>query len=277
MTIELFETDDPRDRRLALGADRRAGPVNAAGLVEAADVHAPDRIGALAGENDDQATLALALAVRSLRHGSVCLDLLAGRPSAPPGRSCRRTARAGSRAWPASRLAAAGVLRVEGSVLYLDRYWREECQVRDDLDGRLALPPPRWSTSSGSPPWPARSSVPGTTSSGRRRWWPPGRGRTRAHRRTRHRQDHRGGAGCSPCSPTRPTAPLRIALTAPTGKAAARLQEAVRTALATPTLAPYAAAVGEPRAQTLHRLLGWTAAAAATASATTAATGCPTT
>ncbi len=50
---------------------------------------------------------------------------------------------------------------------------------------------------------------------------------------------------------------LRIALTAPTGKAAARLQEAVRTALAEPRFADHAAAVGDPTAQTLHRLLGW--------------------
>jgi exodeoxyribonuclease V alpha subunit len=51
--------------------------------------------------------------------------------------------------------------------------------------------------------------------------------------------------------------PLRIALTAPTGKAAARLQEAVRTALGEERFDGHAAAVGEPTAQTLHRLLGW--------------------
>jgi exodeoxyribonuclease V alpha subunit len=50
---------------------------------------------------------------------------------------------------------------------------------------------------------------------------------------------------------------LRIALTAPTGKAAARLQEAVRTALAEPSYDGHRDAVGRPAAQTLHRLLGW--------------------
>jgi exodeoxyribonuclease V alpha subunit len=50
---------------------------------------------------------------------------------------------------------------------------------------------------------------------------------------------------------------LRIALSAPTGKAAARLQEAVRTALGSAAFAGHAEAVGEPVARTLHRLLGW--------------------
>jgi exodeoxyribonuclease V alpha subunit len=48
----------------------------------------------------------------------------------------------------------------------------------------------------------------------------------------------------------------RIALAAPTGKAAARLEEAVRSATA--GLHPDdRARVGEVRASTLHRLLGW--------------------
>ena len=52
--------------------------------------------------------------------------------------------------------------------------------------------------------------------------------------------------------------PLRIALTAPTGKAAARLQEAVRTALAGPRVRRATATRSvDPTAQTLHRLLGW--------------------
>ncbi len=35
-----------------------------------------------------------------------------------------------------------GVLRLEGSLLYLDRHWREEKQVHDDLVARLQLRPP---------------------------------------------------------------------------------------------------------------------------------------
>src|SRR3954453_6188497 len=126
---ESFETDDPRDRRLALGVTGVLGRFNAAGVIEAADVHTARRIQALADEPDDDVALALALAVRSLRHGSVCLDLADLLTEvARGGLSCPGPGwadRVGS-----SRLAEAGVLRVEGSVTYLDRYWREECQVR---------------------------------------------------------------------------------------------------------------------------------------------------
>jgi exodeoxyribonuclease V alpha subunit len=76
-----------------------------------------------------------------------------------------------------------------------------------------------------------------------------------ADRRAGHRQDHRG-RGPHPLA-DQSDRRLRIALTAPTGKAAARLQEAVRTALAEPRFADHATAVGDPTAQTLHRLLGW--------------------
>ena len=139
--IEPFETDDPRDRRLALGVAGVLGRFNAAGVIEASDAHTARRIQSLAAEPDDEVGLALALTVRSLRHGSVCLDLAGLTTEALPA----------GLSWPAvgwaervgsSRLAEAGVLRVERGVAYLDRYWREECQVRDDLLARLALVPP---------------------------------------------------------------------------------------------------------------------------------------
>jgi exodeoxyribonuclease V alpha subunit len=63
---------------------------------------------------------------------------------------------------------------------------------------------------------------------------------------------------------------LRVAMAAPTGKAAARLQESV---------AEQAGALGLPAdltAMTLHRLLGWRRTARP-ASGTTPRTGCPTT
>src|SRR5213079_692465 len=114
---------------------------NASGVIEASDAHTARRIQALAAEPDDEVALAVALAVRSLRHGSVCLDL--------PGLTAE--ALPDGLAWPgdgwvdrvaASRVSQAGVVRVEHGVLYLDRYWREECQVRDDLVARLSLPRP---------------------------------------------------------------------------------------------------------------------------------------
>lgn len=52
MTIELWETDDPTDARLALGATGLLGVFNGAGVLTAADVHVAQRLVALAGEDD---------------------------------------------------------------------------------------------------------------------------------------------------------------------------------------------------------------------------------
>jgi exodeoxyribonuclease V alpha subunit len=252
--IDVFETDDPRDRRLALGLSGVLGRFNAGGVVEASDVHAARRIQALAAEPDEDVALAVALAVRSLRHGSVCLDL--GGLSAeilPDGLT-----------WPAdgwvsrvadSALAGAGVLRVEGDLVYLDRYWREECQVRDDLVARLDLAPPgvdsprlealavtlfddQYAEQRAAALMAARQWTTVLTGG-------PGTGKTTAV------------AGLLTLLADQSDRPLRIALTAPTGKASARLQEAVRTALAGPAFEGHRDAVGRPVAQTLHRLLGW--------------------
>jgi exodeoxyribonuclease V alpha subunit len=252
--IELFETDDPRDRRLALAVPGLLGRFNAAGVIEAADVHTARRIQSLAAEPDDEVALAVGLAVRSLRHGSVCLDLpgLAAEPL-PAGL-----------AWPgpgwaervgASAVAAAGVVRVEDGTVYLDRYWREECQVRDDLVARLALAPPvvdeaRLETLAPVLFGAGYDEQRAAALSAARRWTTvltggPGTGKTTAV------------AGLLALLADQSDRPLRVALTAPTGKAAARLQEAVRTALAEPSYGGHRDAVGRPSAQTLHRLLGW--------------------
>ena len=252
--IEPFETDDPRDRRLALGVTGLLGRFNTAGVIEAADAHTARRVQVLAAEPDDEVALALALTVRSLRHGSVCLDLDDLTSEALPG----------GLAWPtegwvdrvgSSRLAEAGVLRVEGSVAYLDRYWREECQVRDDLEARLSLVPPVVDGARLEALAPVLfpqgyDEQRGAAVAAARQWTTvltggPGTGKTTAV------------AGLLALLADQSDRRLRIALTAPTGKAAARLQEAVRTALAEPRFAGHATAVGDPTAQTLHRLLGW--------------------
>jgi exodeoxyribonuclease V alpha subunit len=252
--IEPFETDDPRDRRFALGTTPPLGAFNAAGVLEAADVHAARRIQALAEEPDGDTALAVALAVRSLRHGSVCLDL----------DSLRRETLPTGLAWPAqdwaarvraSRLADLGVVRVEGEVLYLDRYWREECQVRDDLVRRLALPAPPVDDArleaAARQLFPAGWEEQRTSALAAARQWTtvltggPGTGKTTTV------------AGLLAVLAGQVEGRLRVALTAPTGKAAARLQQAVGAALDSPVLEAHVAAVGTPRSATLHRLLGW--------------------
>ena len=63
------------DASLALRADGLLGSFNQAGILSAADVHVARRLGAISGETSDPVLLAIALVVRSTRHGSVVLDL----------------------------------------------------------------------------------------------------------------------------------------------------------------------------------------------------------
>ncbi len=93
----------------------------------------------LAGEDDERVALAVALAVRALRGGSVCVDL----------RSVEAQVGVPDLPWPAADewlaavrasplLGTPPVLRLYDDLLYLDRYWREEQQVADDLLGAAA-------------------------------------------------------------------------------------------------------------------------------------------
>jgi exodeoxyribonuclease V alpha subunit len=249
-----------------------------AGILSVADVHVASRLGGLAAETDQAVLLAVALLVRSTRHGSVVLDLAdAATTIAPDDADAMTGAEAGDSAgtdaatppaelpWPAlaewlaacaaSPLVTAGPggppVRLVGSRLWLDRYWRQEAQVaaellrhsqdrpgdidlaalRADLDELFATEADqRLATAVAAL---SRVSV---IAGG------PGTGKTTtiarliAVLRRRH-----------PAS--------RIALAAPTGKAAARLQEAVRSAGDRLTDADRDA-LAQLSASTLHRLLG---------------------
>lgn len=123
------------DIEMAIGVSGLLREFNEAGVLEIADVHVAQRVTALADESDETVALAVALAVRALRGGSVCVDLttvVADSPDLP---------------WPepSSWLAAvhaSGLVRTvlrlyDDRLLYLDRYWREEEQVCADLLGLL--------------------------------------------------------------------------------------------------------------------------------------------
>ena len=67
------------DCRIAVGADGLLRAFNEAGVLESADVHVAQRVTSLAKEGDetsDTVALAVALAARALRGGSVCVDLM---------------------------------------------------------------------------------------------------------------------------------------------------------------------------------------------------------
>ena len=121
---------------------------NRADVLTAADVHVATRLGTMTGEeSDEEVLLATALAVRAVRQGSTCLDLatVAERPLEDDPDTAELP-------WPdpgpwqakvaASPVVAQEVLRLDNGLLYLDRYWREEVQVCDDLVARLDRPAP---------------------------------------------------------------------------------------------------------------------------------------
>ncbi len=224
-----------------------------AGVFEPADVHVAQRLTVLAGEGDERVALALALLVRALRGGSVCVDL----------RTVAAQVGVGDLPWPdaddwsaavrASPLAGSPpVLRLFGDLVYLDRYWLEEEQVCADL---LALSVTR-----------ASGELPGY-----QRLFPAGYGEQRAAAELALSQAVTvltGGPGTGKTTTVARLLALlveqaelagvprpRIALAAPTGKAAARLAEAVAAGVERLDAEDRARLTGL-RATTLHRLLG---------------------
>jgi exodeoxyribonuclease V alpha subunit len=256
---------------------------NAAGVLAAADVHVAQTLGRLGGETDEAVLLAAALTVRGTRAGSVVLDLAsaaetivpealeaagfeAGGGSAEAGAPdpsalpwpeptdwiarCARSPLCGGEDDPAGP-----PLRLVGGSIWLDRYFGQERFVAAALLDRSAA--------AGPPADPARleaaldrlfpahadadqraaaasaaSSLLSVVAGG------PGTGKTTTVARL------------LAALADQPGPRARVALATPTGKAAVRLEEAVREALA--RLGPAdAERVGEVSASTVHRLLGF--------------------
>ncbi|HUL98471.1 MAG TPA: exodeoxyribonuclease V subunit alpha, partial [Mycobacterium sp.] len=238
---------------LAVSAEGSLQEFNATGVIEAADVHVARRLTDLANEPNETVALAVALVVRALRNGSVCLNL----------RSVEQQVGIEGLPWPdvegwlaavqASPLAGTPpVLRLDGDLLYLDRYWLEEQQVCDDILEMVAAKPapttpdidrlfPKGFEEQHAAADIALSQRLTVLTGG------PGTGKTTTVARLLALFAEQAELAGRP--------PLRIALAAPTGKAAARLQEAVQLEV------NRLDAVDRPRltglrATTLHRLLG---------------------
>ena len=256
MTTQLFEPVGEHDWRLVTGAAGLLGEFNRAGVLEASDVHVATRVAHLAGETDPPVLLALALAVRAVRHGSVCVDLAAV-PALAPELAWPEAA-SWTRSVARSPLADQGALRIEHDLLYLDRYHRLERQVCDDLVARAGQPAPEVDEPSLGAALARiggeRFSDEQRTAAARavRQWTTvltggPGTGKTSTVARILVLLADQAAARGER---------LSIALTAPTGKAASRLQESVERELA--DLSPDdSARVGRLEPMTLHRLLGW--------------------
>ena len=252
---DLFVPTGDHDPDLALSAAGLLAAFNRAGVLTAADIHVTTTLGHLTAESDEHVLLAAALATRAVRHGSVCVDLAETVEGAPP-----------EFPWPhgpqwaaavgASRLVAAGVLRVEETLVYLTRYHAQESQVLHDLTRRAARVPsfdPVLAAATLDRVFPedsyAEQRAVGRSAVGQ--WTTvltggPGTGKTTAVAGllvALHEQSQVTGGS------------VRIALAAPTGRAAAQLQAAV-DASAAQFSAEDAARVRGLEAMTLHRLLG---------------------
>ena len=272
---------DLLDGRRAVTAAQALRPFSEATLLEAADVHTAATLGRLAGGADDEVLLAVALAVRAVRLGHVYVDLATVAATASPDDEEAAVDVAslpwpGAEAWPAavaaSPLTAEGVagpadrpLRLLGSRLYLDRYWRHERDVADDLQRRagaaqpvvdLAVLASGLARLFGRQPEGADEDLQrlAAATAVLRRFTVvaggPGTGKTTTVARILALLHEQAAALDSP--------PPRVALAAPTGKAAARLAEAVHAeAGGLEADHDVRRAVLASSATTMHRLLGW--------------------
>lgn len=270
---------DAHQASLALGAEGLLHDFNRAGILSAADVHVARRLAALGGESDEAVLLAVALTVRSTRHGSVVLDLETARETTSPddedtdAPDVRSAAAEVSLVWPdawtarcsASPLvgrsgpgspggSAAGPLRMLGSRIWLTRYWDQEEQVAGELRSRSAVPPADLDLAK--------------LADGLHRLFPlpddADQRQAAAGCAVSRVSVLAGGPGTGKTTTVARLLALlleqhpawRIALAAPTGKAAARLEEAVRSSTSA-LPAQDRSRLGELSATTLHRLLGW--------------------
>ena len=252
---DTFDPVDAHDRDLALAAGGLLSHFNRAGVVTTADVHVASTVARLVGERDEAVLLAVALAVRAVRHGSVCLDLAAVPESLPDLDLPWPSPEAWAGSVSASPLVAAGVVHLEHGLVYLDRYHEQETQVLDDLGDRSRSVPvvdeALLETSLGR-------VFPGAESAEQR---------AACHRAaTQSTTVITGGPGTGKTTAVagllvalveqaeRRGEVLRIALAAPTGKAAARLEQSVRDS-ATRFDPADRDRIADVTAMTMHRLL----------------------
>ncbi len=140
---------EPFDARHVAGATGLLASFNEIGLLSPADVHAATRIADIVGVQSDEVRLAIAFAVRGPRLGHVFVDLATVAQTAAV--ESEEPVDLSTLPWPAtdawiSALRASPLvglddaltdtdrpLRLLGTRLYLDRYWREERRVAQDL------------------------------------------------------------------------------------------------------------------------------------------------
>jgi exodeoxyribonuclease V alpha subunit len=269
---------DRADVSYALGAGGALRAFNDAGILSPSDVHVAARLCALAGTGDERVSLGAALAVRAPRLGHVCVDLASIRTTASSESDTDVDLDLDRLPWPdppewLRSLAESPLvgddrpLHLAGSRLYLDRLWLDEQRVAAALLARAVPVPPldeealragvralfgeAGAVADRDPE--QLQPVAAATAALRRLSviaGGPGTGKTTTVARVLALLDAQEiGAGR--------VAP-QVALAAPTGKAAARLEEAVRSEAARLDVTEEVRAhLVTLRGTTIHRLLGF--------------------
>ena len=239
------------------------------GLLRAVDLHFARRMEALAGGDAPELLLAAALVSHRVGEGDVCLDLGrcrefpllhgdgdANGPQVPVPEIWSNTLR--TRSVVGDTGGRAPLILDQQGRLYLGRYWWFERQVADALLARVRSPPPavdrdrlraglrRLFPDTGGIDWQRVAAAVAVLrhlcliSGG------PGTGKTRTVT-----------AILALLAEQAESTPLRMALAAPTGKAAARLSESIRAAKAELSMTERVLERIPEAAVTLHRLLGY--------------------
>jgi exodeoxyribonuclease V alpha subunit len=266
--VTELETVDLFDARLARGTGGMLRAFNDAGVLSTSDVHVALRLARLSDDHDEVVSLGAAFAARAPRLGNVCVDLATIHATADADTDA--PADLGALPWPAPQtwirqMEASGIvgdghpLHLEGTTLYLDRLWADERLVADELRARSDGAAPGVDTDLlrrgleelfGNDPDQRRAAATAVLRRISVIAGGPGTGKTTTVARVLALLDAQAtAAGQRP--------PL-IALAAPTGKAAARLEDAVRQGAG-------GLAIDEERrdrlqslpGKTVHRLLGF--------------------
>ena len=260
------------DASAATGLGGPLGLFNEAGLLAPSDVHVALRLSDLAGVRDDALSLGVAFAVRAPRLGHVCVDLESVRGTASSETDTEVDVDAlpwpDPAAWVRVMADSPVVgedrpLHLSGAQLYLNRLWVDQGLVGADLLARagrtvgeiddevLAEGLARLFPGDADPdhlqPIAAAAAVRSAVSviAGG-----PGTGKTTTVARVLALLDEQALAGGRP--------PPRCVLAAPTGKAGARLEEAVRSEAAELSIEDVTRGrLLALRGTTIHRLLGF--------------------
>jgi len=287
----------------------RLGPFFHAGVLSSLELHVVAQLGRRVGLLEPDVLLAAALAVRAPRFGHICVDLTdldlddllphedlghnaqpVARPSLPGDGWVKQVSAATALVRDVEDLERLTPFVLDGSVLYTDRYWHYQAELAEQVRAwsgpgglvpshpadypaldkgleQLFLPPGVQCEASDSL---NLQRVAGAVALTRRYGvitGGPGMGKTWTVRNLlallwlRHRLRHQRRETDSP--------ELAVALAAPTGKAAARMREALRQGLSEEFLPALKRFLAEPEqlqlrdtilgleARTLHRLLGY--------------------